>query len=106
MRALQQHLHHRAVSLGKRWPSQGRPANRPSGPCGLLLKGRGLSEMAHKYKIGAVVHYNPGQKSVRALGKRYTIIAFMPKTKGEPTYEIKHDNGDKRVARESELRQV
>jgi hypothetical protein len=61
--------------------------------------------MAHKYKIGAVVHYNPGQKSVRALGKRYTIIAFMPKTKGEPTYEIKHDNGDKRVARESELRQ-
>jgi hypothetical protein len=38
--------------------------------------------MLHKYKTGAVVHYNPGQKSVRALGKRYTIIAFMPKLKG------------------------
>jgi hypothetical protein len=61
--------------------------------------------MLHKYKTGAVVHYNPGQKSVRALGKRYTIIAFMPKTKGEPTYEIKHDDGDMRVARDSELRQ-
>jgi len=52
-----------------------------------------LKQSGRRSKIGAVVHYNPGQKSVRALGNRYTIIAFMPKTRGEPTYEIKRQRG-------------
>jgi hypothetical protein len=61
--------------------------------------------MAHKFKIGTVVHHNVGKKTVRVLGKKYTIIAFMPEIQGEPAYQIKDVDGEMRVATESELRQ-
>jgi hypothetical protein len=61
--------------------------------------------MAHKFKIGTVVHHNVGKKTIRVLGKKYTIVAFMPEIQGESAYQIKDVDGEMRVATESKLRQ-
>jgi hypothetical protein len=62
---------------------------------------------ARKFRIGQTVIYRAAVRGRNPppLGT-YQIIRFLPKRKdGDPEYQIKHLNeGQERVARESELR--
>ena len=63
---------------------------------------------AHKFRIGQNVKYRPAARGTDAPLGTYQITRFLPQREdGEAEYRIRNLNeGDERVARESELRSV
>jgi hypothetical protein len=60
--------------------------------------------MAHKFKIGQMVQYRPGGRSLREASGAYSITGFLPENAGQPAYRIRHFSEEhERVAHESEL---
>jgi hypothetical protein len=57
--------------------------------------------MPHKFKIGAVVNYRPGDRMISAPRGPYIITGHKPALDGRPPeYRIRHDSEDfERVAR-------
>jgi hypothetical protein len=60
--------------------------------------------MAHKFRIGEMVNYRPGARSLREAGGAYSITGLLPESEGQPAYRTKNFSEEhERVAQESEL---
>jgi len=60
--------------------------------------------MAHKFKVGQMVDYKPGQRGLLAGGQAYQILKCLPQENGQYLYRIKtKPESFERIARESEL---
>jgi hypothetical protein len=70
-------------------------------------QGAQAGKMAHKFKIGQIVHYRPADRGNRAAIGTYAVTARLPEIEGQPAYRIKHFNEvHERIAQESELTAV
>lgn len=60
--------------------------------------------MTHKYKVGQLVSFVPGQRGQSASGQAYQIVKCLPRGEGQYQYRIKSKAETfERIARESEL---
>jgi hypothetical protein len=60
--------------------------------------------MAHKFKVGQLVHFVPGKDSRAGGGQAYQIVKCLPRGDGQYQYRIKSKAETfERMARESEL---
>ena len=61
--------------------------------------------MPHRFKVGTVVNYRPGDRMISAPRGSYIIAGHKPALDDQPPeYRIRHHSEDfERVARESEL---
>ena len=43
----------------------------------------------HKFKVGQVVHFDPGRSSMVATAREYKIVQLLPPEGGQNQYRIK-----------------
>ena len=58
----------------------------------------------HAFKIGQMVHFDPGRSSMAATSREYKVIRLLPPEGGQNLYRIKGAAETfERMARESDL---
>jgi hypothetical protein len=58
----------------------------------------------HKFKVGQLVHFNPGRSAMSASSREYKVVRLLPAEDSEFTYRIKSSaESFERVAREGQL---
>lgn len=60
--------------------------------------------MGHKYKVGAILEFQPGRSGFPAANRQCTIVRLLPVEGGDRLYRIKCDaEAFERVVREVQL---